>query len=287
MPVTEPPGDFSGTPRTAVGSARFRTQCALVAIAALTGLWLIRDGAASSTAPPQPTAAEAFAPGRADRSGTRTQDRPATAAPAPAPLPPSDPVRLRIPRIRVDTPVMRLGLDAGGGLDVPPQENPNIAGWYQDGTPPGTAGTSIVAGHVDTASGPAVFYRLGSLRKGHTVEVLRKDGRTAVFTIDAIEVYDAKAFPDRKVYGRAPRPELRVITCGGGFVEGQGYRGNVVAYAHLTGVKAVTATGTEAGAGAEAGTEAEAEAEANAGPKAGPAALRPPPTGRTPAWRPA
>lgn len=265
MPVTEPPGS-SGEPSGrasggAEGSARFRAQCALVAIAALTGFWLIRDGAGAGAAPPQPTAAEAFAPGRADRSGARSDEHRASAAPAPAPLPPSDPVRLRIPGLRVDTPVMRLGLDAGGGLEVPPPGNPNIAGWYRDGTPPGTAGTSIVAGHVDTESGPAVFYRLGSLRKGHTIEVLRKDGRTAVFTVDAIEVYDAKEFPDHKVYGRAPRPELRVITCGGGFVEGQGYRGNVVAYAHLTGVKAVAATGATA--------------------------LRPPPTGRTPAWRPA
>ncbi|MFI5803297.1 class F sortase [Streptomyces sp. NPDC051561] len=228
--------------RPAADPARLRTQCALVTIAALSGLWLIQDGSADSTAPPQPSAAEAFAPGRADRSGARTGEQPA-AATATAPLPPSDPVRLRIPQIRVDTPVMRLGLDAGGGLDVPPEGNPNLAGWYQDGTAPGAAGTAIVAGHVDTTSGPAVFYRLGSLRKGHTLEVLREDGRTAVFSIDAIEVYDAEDFPDRKVYGKSPRPELRVITCGGGFVEGKGYRGNVVAYAHLTGVKGAAAAG--------------------------------------------
>ncbi|MEU8886414.1 class F sortase [Streptomyces sp. NPDC048442] len=217
-------------------SARFRTHCALVVLAALAGLWLIRGGSADVGEPPQPTSAEAFAPGRADLTGERSDDRTDGRA-APAPLPPSEPVRLRIPQIRVDTPMMRLGLDAAGGLDVPPEDNPNIAGWYQGGTPPGAPGTAVVAGHVDTAEGPAVFYHLGALRKGHTVEVVRKDGRTAVFSIDAIEVYDKKNFPERKVYGRAPRPELRVITCGGGFVEGKGYRGNVVAYAHLTHVK--------------------------------------------------
>ncbi|MGW7412824.1 class F sortase [Streptomyces sp. NPDC054863] len=216
----------------AADSARFRTHCALVVLGALVGLWLVQGGSADVGEPPQPTSAEAFAPGRADRTGERTGGQA-----APAPLPPSEPVRLRIPQIRVDTPMMQLGLDAAGGLEVPPQGNPNIAGWYRDGTRPGAPGTAVVAGHVDTADGPAVFYRLGALRKGHTIEVLRKDGRTAVFSIDAIEVYDKEDFPEQKVYGRAARPELRVITCGGGFVEGKGYRGNVVAYAHLAHVK--------------------------------------------------
>jgi hypothetical protein len=231
-------------------------------LAVLTGVWLIQGGTSASTSPPQPSSAEAFAPGRADRAGGR--------AAAVAPLPASEPVRLRIPQIRVDTPVMRLGLDAAGGLDVPPEGNPNIAGWYKDGTPPGTPGTAVVAGHVDTAEGPAVFYHLGSLRKGHTVEVLRRDGRTAVFTIDAIEVYDAADFPDSKVYGKAARPELRVITCGGGFVEGKGYRGNVVVFAHLTGVRAVARSTPPTGST----------------PPADDVTLTPP-TGRTPASRPA
>ncbi|MFI0979241.1 class F sortase [Streptomyces sp. NPDC021093] len=223
-------------PSVPVDSARFRTHIALVVLLALAGVWLIRGGSAEVGEPPQPTSAEAFAPGRAARTGERA-DGPTDGRAAPAPLPPSEPVRLRIPQIRVDTPMTGLGLDASGGLEVPPQDNPNIAGWYRGGTLPGAPGTAVVAGHVDTADGPAVFYRLGALRKGHTVEVVRRDGRTAVFSIDAIEVYDKEHFPEQKVYGRAARPELRVITCGGGFVEGKGYRGNVVAYAHLTQVK--------------------------------------------------
>ena len=63
----------------------------------------------------------------------------------------------------------------------------------------------------------------------------RSDGGTAVFTVDAVEVYRANAFPDAKVYGAAPRPELRVITCGGGYSKATGYQGNVVVFAHLTG----------------------------------------------------
>jgi sortase (surface protein transpeptidase) len=130
-----------------------------------------------------------------------------------------------------------LGLGADGTLDVPPADDRNLAGWYEDGPPPGARGTAIVAGHVDNAKGPAVFYALGALKKGNRIEVDRQDGRTAVFTIDAVEVYENKDFPDQKVYGEKGRAELRVITCGGGFSKKSGYQGNVVAFGHLIGVR--------------------------------------------------
>ncbi|MFE9438278.1 class F sortase [Streptomyces sp. NPDC006602] len=185
------------------------------------GAWLLRSGA-ETHAPPQPSAAEAGV----DPSGRRS------AAPA---LPPSPPDRIRIPSIRVNAPLMGLDLTPAGSLDVPPATRKNRAGWYEAGTTPGETGTAIIAGHVDNADGPAVFYDLGALRKGAAIEVDRRDGAVAVFTVDAIEVYDAKDFPDEKVYGAAARPELRVITCGGGYSRSTGYQGNVVAFAHLTG----------------------------------------------------
>lgn len=65
----------------------------------------------------------------------------------------------------------------------------------------------------------------------------RRDGRTAVFTLDAIEVYENEDFPDQRVYGASDYAALRLITCGGGYSDATGYRGNVVAYAHLTSVR--------------------------------------------------
>ncbi|MEW2631561.1 class F sortase [Streptomyces sp. NPDC048389] len=210
---------------TAQDTIRRRTKGWGLAVAVCAGLWLVQNGARDVT-PPVPSAAQAFAAGP-DRHTDAAAD----------PLPASEPVRLRIPRIDVDAPVMGLGLEGNGGLEVPPAADRNLAGWYEDGTTPGAKGTAIVAGHVDNAQGPSVFYSLGTLEKGHRIEVLRADGRTAVFTIDAIEVYEADAFPDEKVYGTGDRAELRVITCGGGFSEKTGYQGNVVAYAHLIGVR--------------------------------------------------
>ncbi|WP_369237027.1 class F sortase [Streptomyces sp. R21] len=191
-------------------------------VALCTGAWLLRSGA-EWHAPPQPSAAQAASPGS-------TAARSAATA-----LPPSPPDRIRIPSIHVNAPLTGLGLTPTGSLDVPPAAKKNLAGWYEAGTTPGERGTAVVAGHVDNAEGPAVFYDLGALKKGSTIEVERRDGGTARFSVDAVEVYDARHFPDEKVYGAARRPELRVITCGGGYSKSTGYQGNVVVFAHLTG----------------------------------------------------
>ncbi|MCX5047991.1 MULTISPECIES: class F sortase [unclassified Streptomyces] len=191
-------------------------------VALCSGAWLL-GGGAGTNAPPQPSAAQAARTGQGGEP---------LVAPA---LPPSPPDRIRIPSIRVNAPLMGLALTRAGSLDVPPAAKKNLAGWYEAGTTPGEQGTAIVAGHVDNADGPAVFYDLGALKKGSRIEVDRRDGSAALFSVDAVEVYDAEHFPDEKVYGAADRPELRVITCGGGYSRSTGYEGNVVVFAHLTG----------------------------------------------------
>jgi hypothetical protein len=196
----------------------------VITVALCTGAWLLRSGT-ETHAPPQPSAAQARAGRDAGPDALRS------ASPG---LPPSPPDRIRIPSIRVNAPLTGLGLTPAGSLDVPPAARKNLAGWYEAGTTPGETGTAIIAGHVDNADGPAVFYDLGALKKGAEVEVDRRDGGVAVFTVDAVEVYSAKNFPDEKVYGAAARPELRVITCGGGYSRSTGYQGNVVVFAHLT-----------------------------------------------------
>ncbi|MEU6824775.1 class F sortase [Streptomyces atriruber] len=202
----------------------------VTAVALCSGAWLLSSGAESHP-PPQPSAAQAAqAPATTPGTDPRSDS-------GPTPLPPSPPDRVRIPAIGVDTPLMGLRLTRQGSLDVPPPERKNLAGWYEAGTTPGERGTAIVAGHVDNKDGPAVFYELGALEKGRTIEVERRDGSVAVFTVHANEVYDAKDFPDEKVYGAASRPELRVITCGGKYSKQTGYQGNVVVFAHLTAVR--------------------------------------------------
>jgi sortase (surface protein transpeptidase) len=95
----------------------------------------------------------------------------------------------------------------------------------------------VIAGHVDSTHGPAVFYRLGRLRRGAQVRVLRADGRVARFTVDRVDRFAKDAFPTVQVYGNTTnRAELRLITCGGDFDRRTGhYVDNVVAFAHLVG----------------------------------------------------
>ncbi|MCP3818859.1 class F sortase [Streptomyces sp. A3M-1-3] len=197
-----------------------------IAVVLLIGVFLVRYGTEDRAGPPQPTSA--------------TSATPATSGLAPHPppsLPYSAPVRVVIPSIGVDAPFTGVDLTSDGWIDTPPAAHRDVAGWFTGAASPGEQGTSVVVGHVDNANGPAVFYRLGSLRKGARIEVARQDGRTAAFSVYAVEVVAKKDFPADRVYRTRGRPELRVITCGGGFSGKTGYAGNVVAFARLTEVR--------------------------------------------------
>ncbi|MFD7392128.1 class F sortase [Streptomyces sp. NPDC059852] len=163
--------------------------------------------------------------------------RPARTSVAPRTLPRSRATRIVIPYIGVDADLMDLGLDSERRLTTPPEDKPELAGWYTDGPSPGEPGTAVAVGHLDTNTGPAVFGGLGELKRGKRVEVRRADGRTAVYTVDAIKAYEKDKFPNRLVYGTRNRPELRLITCGGTYDRRTGYSGNVVVFAHLTGTR--------------------------------------------------
>ncbi|MEU2021757.1 class F sortase [Streptomyces sp. NPDC016469] len=197
-----------------------------LALAMLSGLALMRNGADLSPGPPQPVAAASVG---------RQNNAPAAPAPGPVvkPLPYAPVARVAIPSIQVDAPVIDVNLDPDGWIETPPPEDPNLAGWYQNGIAPGQAGTSVIVGHVDNKAGPAVFYALGSLKKGDHIEVDRSDDRVAVFEVYGVEVFAKNDFPGARVYGDTGQPELRVITCGGGYTKANGYDGNVVVFARL------------------------------------------------------
>jgi LPXTG-site transpeptidase (sortase) family protein len=206
-----------------------RAPWGVIALVLLTGLALIRNGSGEfDVGPPQPASAAA-ADSRTAVGGTFAR--------APDPLPYAVPDRVRIPAIQVDAPIMPVGLDAEGWVGAPPPEDPNLAGWFTGAVAPGEKGTAVVVGHVDNKQGPAVFYGLGALKKGNLVEVVRQDGRTAVFEIYGIEVFEKNNFPGDRVYASKGAAELRVITCGGGFSKQNGYDGNVVAFARLVEVR--------------------------------------------------
>ncbi|MET7691221.1 class F sortase [Streptomyces sp. NPDC005483] len=157
-----------------------------------------------------------------------------TRTPPPRPLSRSRPTTFRIPSLGIDAPVTGLRLAKSRELATPPVDKPKLVGWYQGGATPGESGTAIAVGHRDTRTGPAVFAALAQVKPGKKIEAGRADGRTAVYTVDRVKVFDKAGFPDKEVYGSARRPELRVITCGGLFTRRTGYTSNVVVFAHLT-----------------------------------------------------
>jgi hypothetical protein len=114
-----------------------------------------------------------------------------------------------------------------------------VVGWYVHAPTPGELGPAVLAGHVDSRRGPAVFFRLATLRPADRVMVGREDGRTTVFTVDRVARYPKPRFPTAEVYGDLPYPGLRLITCGGDFDRGRGsYRDNIVMFASLNHVAA-------------------------------------------------
>ncbi|MEK2479186.1 MULTISPECIES: class F sortase [Streptomyces] len=153
-------------------------------------------------------------------------------------LPRSVPKRLTIPEIAVDAPFTPLTLAESGQLNPPPAGEKNLVGWYQDGASPGERGAAIVAGHVDTKTGPAVFLQLETLKPGATVEITREDGIVATFQVDSVETFSKASFPNDRVYADTPDAQLRLITCGGSYDRKvKDYMANVVAFAHLVSSK--------------------------------------------------
>jgi sortase (surface protein transpeptidase) len=140
------------------------------------------------------------------------------------------PVRLEIPSIGVGAAMIPLGLNRDRTLEVP--EDFAQAGWWTGGARPGQAGPAIIAGHVDSYTGPAVFYRLRELRPGDSIIVDRRDGTRVRFSVLGSEQYSKNRFPTARVYGSTPGPTLRLITCSGTFDHASGhYLDNTVVYA--------------------------------------------------------
>ncbi|MES4904747.1 MULTISPECIES: class F sortase [unclassified Streptomyces] len=146
----------------------------------------------------------------------------------------SVPVRLLVPAIGVDTPVMRLGLAADGTVQVPPVAAHDRAGWYRHSPTPGQNGPSVILGHVTVGGyGDGVFRHLGRLRQGDRIEARLENGKAAVFTVSSVRTVAKADFPADDVYGNVDHPELRLITCGGPRSGGQ-YRDNVIVFATLS-----------------------------------------------------
>ncbi|WP_415783694.1 class F sortase [Micrococcus flavus] len=161
---------------------------------------------------------------------------PEAAAPEDDVLPAAVPTRVRVPSVDIDSPLMELGLQEDGTVEVPPTGEGSPAGWYRNSPTPGERGPAVLLGHVGNAHGRlGVFGRLEELGPGDVVEVDREDGTTAVFTVDRSVSYERADFPKDEVYGNTDDAQLRLITCEDYSAWTGRWEANHVVYARLTG----------------------------------------------------
>ncbi|MEU6879163.1 class F sortase [Streptomyces sp. NPDC046712] len=193
---------------------------------------MFTQGASAPAKPGAPSAA-GHAPAAAPEPASSSAS-PSAVPPASPAMPRSAPTRLKIPKIGVDAPFTGLEIGPSGALDPPPADDTNLVGWHASGISPGERGTALIAGHLDTATAPAVFARLGELKPGDNFEVRRADGTTAVFLIDSVESFRKDDFPDQRVYDDTPDALVRLITCAGAYDrKAKDYTENLVVFAHL------------------------------------------------------
>jgi LPXTG-site transpeptidase (sortase) family protein len=124
---------------------------------------------------------------------------------------------IEIPAIGVAAGLVTLGDPDGPTLPVPSlAQAATEAGWYRFTSVPGSAGNSVIVGHVDTYVGPAVFYHLYQLRPGDAIYV-EAGGATARFAVRWVHEVAKAQFPVNQVFGSTGEHQLWLITCGGPF----------------------------------------------------------------------
>lgn len=198
-----------------------------------------------------------------------SRERPALAVkPVSQPIPVTEPESIKIAALGIDQKVTELGV-IGNDLQVP--DAYSDIGWWRDGpVPGGKAGAAVMVGHVDSPTGPAVFYQLSGLKRGHEIVVRLEDGSRTIFVVRKVVAYERTKFPSTQVYRSQGKPALHLLTCGGSFDTGANqYNSNVVVSADL--VQRIPAPKAKAKGTGKAGSKAGSEggSKAKAGGKAG------------------
>ncbi|MDP2965378.1 MAG: class F sortase [Pelolinea sp.] len=160
------------------------------------------------------------------------------------------PLELQIPSLKVDAPVLGVGLTSENEMDTP--RGPigdsiwHTAFWYRGSGIPGEPGTATFAGHVNDPLGlPGTFGYLQKLNPGDLITVHVKNTTIDIrFSVDQVKVYSiqessdpavlAQVFGAGPVSGTGPQPALdglshiTLVTCTGYIINGEYDRFTVV-----------------------------------------------------------
>jgi hypothetical protein len=138
------------------------------------------------------------------------------------------PRRFTAASVAIDLPVVRVGVDDQGLMELP--ETVGAVGWYAYSARPGArTGTTVLAAHVDTrAEGLGPFARLRELDEGDELGVTDDRGQDRRYVVTQVTAVQKREVPLDRVFRRDGAPELTVITCGGSFDRRRGYSDNVI-----------------------------------------------------------
>lgn len=201
-------GDTAASTPTYYGSAWNALTTAMLSSDVLGGCPALADDADAAAARNTTT------PGVGAAAGLQDPVVPASANTAP-------PVHISIPAIGVDSDLVGLDRGEDGWIQAPADYD--AVGWYEKGVLPGEVGPAVIAGHVDSPTGPAVFIDLPRLTPGDTVSIERADGSTADFVVTGLQTVEKDSFPTESIYAPAPTPQLRLVTCAGAWDPASGH----------------------------------------------------------------
>jgi hypothetical protein len=220
--VAWPETGYASPPPTPPGGLRARLAGFAGVLLILAGAGAVIVAVGSQVHAPQPSQVTAGATGPGGKGEGPSLQR-------------SMPVSVDIPAIGVNSVLLHLGVNSDGTMQVPSLvTSAGEAAWYKYSATPGHIGASVIEGHVDSYQGPAVFFRLGALRPGDTVDVTLADGVTAIFRVTGVRRYLKVDFPAKAVYGQTNYAALRLITCGGAFDYTTGhYLSSIIVFASL------------------------------------------------------
>lgn len=211
--------------RTRLGSGHAAVGATLAAALLLSGC-----SAASEPSAAGAPAAQTATPAPPTREATATPPAPAAAEPTPVVGVGVEPARVSLPTLGLDEALIPLGIQADGEMEVPVDYDD--VGWFTGGGRPGGVGPTVIAGHVDSRSGPAVFFRLGELRAGDAFSITDVDGAVHDYRVTGVENHPKAQFPTARVFGATLDDEVRLVTCGGEYDTSIGrYVDNVVVFA--------------------------------------------------------
>lgn len=151
------------------------------------------------------------------------------------------PLKIQIPILDVDAPILAVGLTKENNMDAPKglYGDPNWSStfWYRGSAIPGEAGTATIAGHVNGLLGqPETFAKIRKLKPGDLIIIKDENSDKAVyFVVDEVKKYSMAELNEPEIsdrifggrigtYGQKITdgvPHLTLITCTGNYIDGE------------------------------------------------------------------